>query len=170
MKWESWVGIICIWGTFDLLVSKLFLWLFGALVLKWPHLETWRWKVVTCISCIWGTFVPFIVQCDLGSVGALVSKWPVARKWLAVERNRLTTGRGGGVVVTCTMYTGYLRLFYVKGHFEVIWCIYVKMACNSKTACRRLKQTEIWDSGGSCSTSMYMGYLGLLVFQVIWES
>ncbi len=34
----------------------------------------------------------------------------------------------------------------VPGHFWVIWCSCLKMACNSKTDGRRVKQSEIYDS------------------------
>ncbi len=40
--WESWVVVVCIWGTFDLLVLKVILGSFGALVSKWPVTRKWR--------------------------------------------------------------------------------------------------------------------------------
>ncbi len=75
-------------------------------------------------------------------------------------------GLGGG----CDMYMGYLSPFGVEGHFEVIRCTCLKMACKSYMANRRAKLSEICDPaqlwhvyavtlgvGGSCNK--YMGYL-----------
>ena len=61
---------------------------------------------------------------------------------------------------------GDIGPFSVQGHFGVIRCTCLKMACNSKVASRRAKQSEIWD-WGSCN--MYMGCLKLelLMFMVM---
>ena len=58
-------------------------------------------------------------------------------KRLTLEWNRfkfgLELGGGGG---SCHMYMGYLWPFSVQGHFDVIRCTCLKIACNSKMAVR----------------------------------
>ncbi len=53
--------------------------------------------------------------------------------------------------------------FSVPGHFNVIWCTCLKMACNSKTAVCRKKRSEIWKSG--VAVNMYMEYLWPVIAQ-----
>ncbi len=55
------------------------------------------------------------------------------------------------------MYTGYLLPISVQGHFEVIQCTCLKMACKSKAAGHKAKQSEIW--GVVCSRNICIGYL-----------
>ncbi len=43
----------------------------------------------------------------------------------------------------------------VQCHFGVIQCTGLKMVCNSKVAGPRVKRSEIWESGFSCTK--YMG-------------
>ncbi len=54
----------------------------------------------------------------------------------------------------CNMYMGYLWPFGVQGHFGVIQCTCVKMACSSK----KLSETD-WNLGLRGTCNIYMGYL-----------
>ncbi len=56
---------------------------------------------------------------------------------------------------SCNIYMWYLWPFSVQGHFGVIQCACLNMACNSKTAGHRPEQSEIWD----CDSRPYGGYL-----------
>ncbi len=44
------------------------------------------------------------------------------------------------------MYMGVHLTFYCSRSFGVIYCISLKMACNTKTAGHRAKWSESWDS------------------------
>ncbi len=72
--WDSWVLVTHIWGIYDLVVFKVILGSFGAIVSKWPVCR--KWLVVVVFKVI------------LGSFGSFVSKWPVCRKWLVVVAKR----------------------------------------------------------------------------------
>ncbi len=56
-----------------------------------------------------------------------------------------------------TTYTCYIPPCWVQCHFGVIQCTFLKMACNSKPAGRRVKSIESCDSG---ILVMHMGYIG----------
>ncbi len=53
--------------------------------------------------------------------------------------------------------TGYISPCRFQGHFRAIQYTCLKMVCNSKTAGRKAKFGEIWDSGDTTNT--YMRYL-----------
>ncbi len=75
-------------------------------------------------------------------------------------KKRLVVEENGGKVWICDIsntYIGYLWLCSVQGHFGVIRCTCLKMACNWETDARRGKPTEIWGLGGTSNT--HMGYL-----------
>ncbi len=62
-------------------------------------------------------------------------------------------------------YTGAFALLVFKVILGVIWCICLKMACNSKTGVRGEKRSEIWKS--VVTVNMCMGTFDLLVFKII---
>ena len=59
-------------------------------------------------------------------------------------------------IYTSNTYMGCISPCGVQSHFGVIQCTFLKMACNSKAAGRRLKWTEIRDSG---TLVIHMGYI-----------
>ena len=97
------------------------------------------------VTYIWGVFDLVVSKVIFGSFNALVSNWPKTLKQLVVEGNRLKFGTQGQY--SSNTYMGYLWPCKVQGHFLVIWCTFLKMACTFKTSGRKAKLTEIWDSG-----------------------
>ena len=77
------VAVICIWSTFDLLVLKVILGSFCALVSEWlVTRKTFGCRVkwsetrasLVVVTCIWGTFDLLVLKFILGLFDALVSK------------------------------------------------------------------------------------------------
>ncbi len=51
---------------------------------------------------------------------------------------------------------GYLWPCSLQGHFRLLQCTYLQMACNSKAAGHRSKRTGIWDSGRLATHMWYL--------------
>ena len=89
------------------------------------------------------------LQVILGSFGPLVSKWPISLK-------RLVT------------YVGYIWPCMVQGHFEIIWCTFLIIACISKKVSHRhdrVENSEIWDSWRPV---IHMGYICFVRLRSFW--
>ncbi len=79
--WESGLVVTCIWGTFDLLVFKVILGSFIALVSKWPVTQK-RLAIRATRTEFWGSggtyhmhmafFLPFSGQGHFGVIDLLV--------------------------------------------------------------------------------------------------
>ena len=120
--------MICIWGTFDLLVFKAILMSFGAFVSEWTgtrkRLAIERNRVNLALednrNMSMGYLDLLVFNVILVSFGALVSKWPVIRK-TAGCRARLSEIWESEVVVICIW--GIFRLLVLKvilGSFGVL--------------------------------------------------
>ncbi len=132
-NWNSGTLVPHTWCTFHLVMFKVILVSFGALVSKWPITKKtparrrakWSaiWDYWILVTPIWGPYVLVVFKVILGAFDTLVSKWPVCQKWLLVERNGVKHESQGQQLYIC----GVILPCIVQSQFGVIQCTRLKV-------------------------------------------